>query len=391
MTYAMFLVGLFQCAMLFILGRTGGKLRQKAARDRQEAERKPSEGWPKVALIIPMAGERQNMDRALKSLLDQDYPDFIPVLVTATEDDAACKLIRMLRAEHPQVQHIIAGRAEKCGQKNRNLLAAVEACGAFPDVYVFCDSTHLAEKDFLRCLAGPIARGEAAICTGYHVVLPGDNSIITLAYAQSVLLMRFLQGMAAFTQPWGGALAISRTAFARYDVATLWSSNVVDDCSLAALLQKDGVHIRLCPAALLKTSAHAHPLPVWRAWLERQVLFLKFCMPAQWCILGLFATAVVLPPVWCVWACAADIFGAGSEIASFLALCWLCLVCWVMARWRSFLPSKPPLGRWLQAFFCASLMFAMVWVGTIASRSILWQNCLYRVGKGGKVLSIQRL
>ncbi len=62
-----------------------------------------------------------------------------------------------------------------------------------------------------------------------------------------------------------------------------------------------------------------------------------------------------------------------------------------MARWRSFLPSKPPLGRWLQAFFCASLMFAMVWVGTIASRSILWQNCLYRVGKGGKVLSIQRL
>ncbi len=121
------------------------------------------------------------------------------------------------------------------------------------------------------------------------------------------------------------------------------------------------------------------------------MLFLKFCMPAQWCILGLFATAVVLPPVWCVWACAADIFGAGSEIASFLALCWLCLVCWVMARWRSFLPSKPPLGRWLQAFFCASLMFAMVWVGTIASRSILWQNCLYRVGKGGKVLSIQRL
>ena len=62
MTYAMFLVGLFQCAMLFILGRTGGKLRQKAARDRQEPERKPPEGWPKVALIIPMAGERQNMD-----------------------------------------------------------------------------------------------------------------------------------------------------------------------------------------------------------------------------------------------------------------------------------------------------------------------------------------
>lgn len=390
MNVVFFLLGLVECVLLHFLGRTGKNLEAQAAREREIAATTPPGGWPKIALIIPVAGERQNMDKALESLIEQDYPDFYPIIVTATDDDAACKLVRMLKSEHPRLQHVVAGRAENCGQKNRNILAAVEACGEFPDVYVFCDSTHIAEKDFLRCLVGPIARGEAAICTGYHVVIPRDNTTITLAYAQSVLLMRFLQGMAVFTQPWGGALAISRTAFARYDVARLWADNVVDDCSLAALLKKEGAHVHLCAGALLKTFAQTHPLPVWRAWLERQVLFLKFCMPDQWWVLGLFALLVALPPLWlvCSWAC--GLFGNGTGNGPFLSLCWLCLVAWVMARWRSFLPTPPSPGRWLWAFFCASLMFALVWVGTLASRSILWQNCIYRVGKGGKVLSIQR-
>ncbi len=80
----------------------------------------------------------------------------------------------------------------------------------------------------------------------------------------------------------------------------------------------------------------------------------------------------------------------GGGTAQFLALCWLCLIAWVMNGWRRFLPAPPAPGRWLLAFFCASFMFALVWLGTLFSRSILWQNCLYRVGKGGKVLSIQR-
>lgn len=390
MTVIFFVIGLLQCALLYFLGISGKKLLIKANREKEIVKQIPADRWPKVALIIPVAGERANMDRALESLLDQDYPDFVPIIVTATAEDPACKLVHMLKEEHPFLQHVVAGKADKCGQKNRNLLAAVEACGEFPEAYVFCDSTHIAEKDFLRCLIAPMAQGEAAICTGYHIVLPRDNSIVTLAFSQSVLLMRFLQGMTAFTQPWGGALAISRMAFVRYDIAKLWSTNVVDDCSLAALLQKEGAHVRLCAGALLQTFAQAHALPVWRAWLERQVLFLKFCMPGQWCLLGLFAALVLVPPIWCIYACVEGMLGYGTGMAPFLALCWLSLVSWIMTSWRMFLILRPPLGRWLWAFFCASLMFALVWLGTMASRSIFWQNCLYRVGKGGKVLSIQR-
>ena len=34
--------------------------------------------------------------------------------------------------------------------------------------------------------------------------------------------MRLLQGLSAFTQPWGGAMAMTRAAFERYGVARLW-------------------------------------------------------------------------------------------------------------------------------------------------------------------------
>ena len=61
------------------------------------------------------------------------------------------------------------------------------------------------------------------------------------------------------------AMAMTRAAYAKYAVAQLWVENVVDDCSLSALLQVRGAKVRLCPGALLHTDAVNHSLPVWRA------------------------------------------------------------------------------------------------------------------------------
>lgn len=389
-TVILFFIGLFECATLYFTGRSGQKLEKIGARERELARTAPAGGWPTLALIIPVGKILPQTEKALRSLLEQDYPDFMPIIVTEGAEDEASGAIRHLQAEFPGLRHVTAGEARNCGQKNHNLLAAVADCGDYPDVYVFCDSTHFARPDFLRCLVNPIARGEAGIATGYHIVLPRDNSIVTLAYAQTVLLMRFLQGNASLTQPWGGALAISRNAFVRHNVRALWECSVVDDCSLAALLKKEGARVKLAAGALLETYAQAHSLSVWRAWLKRQVLFLKFCMVGQWLALGFFAALVAAPPLWCACACMDGLLDIGAGTAQFLALCWLCIIAWVMNGWRRFLPSPPAPGRWLWAFFCASFMFALVWLGTLFSHGILWQNCLYRVGKGGKVLSIRR-
>lgn len=385
-----FCAGLAQCGLLYLLARCGRALIRKAEEERAAARFAPQGGWPRAAMIIPVAGAHPRMADALKSLLNQDYPNLMPVLVTATAEEPAAELIGRLREDFPAVRHVTAGPAQGCGQKNHNSLQGVAAVGDAADIYIFCDSTHLARPDFARCLAGPVARGEAAFSTGYHTVEPRDQRPVTLAYALSVLLMRFLQALSAFTQPWGGAMAMSRDAFKRYGVAELWAHNVVDDCSLGALLQRRGAPVRLCAAALLGTEAEDHSLPVWRAWMERQVLFLKFCMPGQWLLLGVLAGLMVLPPVCAALALLGGLLGLGSAAASLLALLWLAALLGALGPWRDFLPRPVPLGLWLWAFVCAVGMFALVYLRSVSARVIVWRDRGYTVGRGGSVLNVRR-
>lgn len=384
------LAGFAQCGFLYLLARAGRTLPKKEEEQAAENRTIPDTDWPVTALIIPVAGEHPSMAAALKSLLSQDYPRLLPILVTATAEEPAARLIRDLLKEHPAARHVVAGEAQHCGQKNHNSLQGVAAAGSEADVYVFCDSTHLARPDFVRCLTGPIARGEAAFSTGYHMVDAGDWRPITLAYAFCVLLLRLLQALSAFTQPWGGAMAMSRTAFRQYGVAELWAHNVVDDCSLAGLLLGRGVHVRLCPGALLRTEAVGHALPVWRAWMERQVLFLKFCVPGQWLLLGLLALLMALPPLCAGLALVGGLLDVGGGGAVFAALLYLAALAAVLYVWRDFLPAPLPLWRWIWACVCASAMFVWVYGRSIPAKGIIWHGISYTVGQGGTVLRMHR-
>lgn len=379
-----------QCGFLYLLARAGRTLPKMEAEQAAENLTIPDENWPRAALIIPVAGEHPNMAAALKSLLRQDYPRLLPILVTATAEEPAARLIRDLQKECPAARHVVAGKAQQCGQKNYNTLQGVAAAGNEADVYVFCDSTHLARPDFVRCLTGPIARGEAAFSTGYHMVDAKDRQAVTLAYAFCVLQLRLLQALSAFTQPWGGAMAMSRAAFREYGVAELWAHNVVDDCSLAGLLLGRGVHVRLCPGALLRTEAAGHALPVWRDWMERQVLFLKFCVPGQWLLLGLLALLMALPPLCAGLALLGGLLNVGSGAAVLAAWLYLAALAAVLYVWREFLPAPPPLWRWILACVCASAMFVWVYCRSIPAKGIIWHGLAYTVGQGGTVLRMQR-
>ncbi|MDR0816426.1 MAG: glycosyltransferase [Desulfovibrio sp.] len=375
-----------QVVFLLLLARAGRGLAVKEALDRAADSAVPEDRWPGVGLVIPVAGAHPRMADALKSLLGQDYPCLLPVLVTATDKEPAAALIRDLQKNFPAARHVVSGQAQGCGQKNHNSLSGVAALGEEADVLVFCDSTHLARPDFLRSLVGPIARGEAEFCTGYHLVRPRDARPVTLAYALCVLLMRLLQALAPFTQPWGGAMAMSRAAFMRCSVAELWARNVVDDCSLAGVLPACGARVRLCPCALLATETIAYPLPVWRAWMNRQVLFLKFCVPEQWLLLGLMALCMLLPLCCTVAALFAALLHLMPE-AAVPALLHLAALTGILYVWRGFLLTPVPILPWLWAFVYAVCMFAYVYAAGLTAKGIVWHGIDYTVGRGGTVLA----
>lgn len=378
--------GLAQCLFLFWLLRTGRRLdvaRLQPAPRRQH--------WPAAALIVPAAGEHPMMEAALRSLLLQDYPGLLPIFVTATAEESAARLIQSLKQEFPLLRHVVAGQAEGCGQKNHNSLAGVAEAGNTVDLLLFCDSTHLANPDFARHLAAPVADGQSDFSTGYHIVRPRDTSLVTLAYAFCVQLMRYLQGLAAsFTQPWGGAMCIRRAAFEHMGLKRFWQGNVVDDCSLAGLLSGLGKRVILSPGALLYTEAEHHKFHVWRAWMDRQILFLKFCVPVQWVLLALLPVLMILPLAMNLWAVIGMACGSVSVHSGMAGGLLLLLLLLVLHGWRCQLCAPGGLWRWCAAFALSVLLFAEVYLRTIVAGGILWHGIWYRVGRGGRVLEVRR-
>ncbi len=381
------LASLAVSGLLFSLARSGRKLRARAAGPTPRAD-----SWPSVGMIIPCAGTHPDMERALRSLLEQSYEgDMRCCLVTATREEPAAQLVERLCAGYEDVTHVVAGRAGGCGQKNHNALSAVAELGDSVDVYVFCDSTHTASPDFLSRLVHPLATGESVFATGYHEVVPADEELVTLGYAFCVLCMRIMQSVSGFTQPWGGAMAIDRATFHARDIGGFWSTNVVDDCSLTTYLQERHVPVHLCPGALLRTRAGHHSGDVWRAWLERQILFLKFCVPSQWVLLTvLLCWTGIVPPlalgVFLAWLgdCLA---GAGWPVA---VACYLASTAAGLSCLRPLLPHHVRLTRLMGALWLTSLTACFTCLKTVPARGILWHGIRYRVGRAGRVLSVLR-
>lgn len=389
MTLLWILAAAAQCALLWALARHGRRI--FSLRTATLSDTVPVT-LPTAALIVPVAGTHPSMAAALHSLLRQDYPHYIPVFVTATDNDPAMPLVRALQAEFPHLRHSVAGRARHCGQKNHNLLAGIANIHQDADIFTFFDSTHPAPPDTLRRLIWPLITGQAQCSTGYHQVYAADTRPVTLAYQICVLLMRLLQAVAVFTQPWGGAMAITRTAYQEYGIEALWQRTVVDDCSLAALALKKKLRVALCPDVVLDTPAQKHTMPVWRAWMDRQVLFLKFCIPLQWYVLGIFAVWMALTPViscFMLLGGLSNILPFAAAWLVFAALAHVLILAFTVLGWRSLTPNAAPARAWLTAFALAIGMFARVYADSIRAKGILWHGVYYTVGKGGVVHNIQ--
>ena len=384
------LAGLLMPALVFVLARSGARLRARQAEPLPDI---PRERWPRVGLVIPAAGSHPAMESAIRSLLSQSYPGgVVPVMVTADDADPASALARKLQAGFPGLRHVVAGKASGCGQKNHNSLAGVRALEAEEGIeaYAFCDSTHLASPDFLRRLCAPLALGEADFATGYHEVVPEDDLPTTLGYAICVLFMRLLQAVGTYTQPWGGAMAVRASVFRAKGIGAFWASNVVDDCSLTLFLRDAGVKVRLCPGALLQTRASRHGLRFWTAWLERQVLFLKFCVPNQRRQLVFGILLVSFVPLT-LGACLASLLllrPSGWLLLSGAACLAACAVS--ASSLRPFVARHVRLVPWLCGYLLASVVFCAASLKTIGASGLAWHGIWYEVGRQGRVVSTKR-
>jgi cellulose synthase/poly-beta-1,6-N-acetylglucosamine synthase-like glycosyltransferase len=346
--------------------------------------------WPSVVLIVPVTGAAPGLPENLTSLLTQDYPDYHVVFVTCDLADPATPVISSLLPHHARARHVLSGPSQSCCQKNHNLLAGLRVFGELGEVLCFCDGNQVASPDWLQALIRPIAVGEALLSGGYHHIIPQDQSLPTLGRAITVLTLYLTKGISWLDQPWGGATAIKGTLFDSLGIRDLWARTAVDDVSLAALLKKANIPIRLVPEVPLSTYLPRQSLSAWRQWLTRQWLYLKFYFPGTWLAAGLaqhLLTALVIGAV------IISLFSPGGGIplrqtcAALAFLIWLSMLGVAL---RALHPRQTSWGRWLTAYYLALFMASFCHLTTWFTRKILWRGISYRVNRLGRVTEINR-
>ncbi len=386
------MIGIISIIMLFMLLAVAGLVLAGGRAVKTEgppAEADPPGGWPPVALIVPATGAAPDLAANLHSLLTQDYPDYQVVLVTRDLSDPATPVISSLIRDHPRARLGLSGPAQGCGQKNHSLLAGLRLVGDAPAVLAFADATRLAPPGWLRALVAPLARGKARFASGYHQIWPRDRGVASRSRAVTVLSLYLTKGISWLNHPWGGATAMERTAFEDLEVARLWAGNVVDDVSLAARLKKAGIPVANAPEAVLSTRLTGDSWREWSAWLTRQWLFLKFCLPGTWLAAGallyllaglvlLSAAALLLAPL--AWA------PPGLTLAATLFLALLTGLGLMLKRLH---PQPGPTGLWLAGFYAAILNGAWRHLLTWPIQHIRWRGLCYHTSRGGRVREIR--
>lgn len=344
-----------------------------------------------VAVIVPIAGINPSYEPSVRSLLNQDYENYNVFFIAQDQDDPAFTLIMELVGESDGVTVSCAGRATRCGQKNFNLLHGVTLAAKDSDIYIFCDAGHIAPSDWITKLISPLLyQNNKVVSSGYHYMSPDEPALVSTGWSLCVLGMSMVKRISWCTQPWGGATGIWKRDFDALKVDSLWRETVVDDVTLAELLQKEKVPVHAVTDADLRTKLDKPTFRSWTIWLIRQWSYLKFVFPVQWFCLGLGGIIFTLLVFLCHILVGCYSFGIVSSAVAVPVSVLLTLFLAATFFLRSFHPVPSKLR-----FYYPALMITLVVAGwchacTWFSPYITWAKIRYKVGKRGKVVEMIR-
>ncbi|MBU1041538.1 MAG: glycosyltransferase [Proteobacteria bacterium] len=334
---------------------------------------------PPLALIIPLSGDSPAIRKSLATLLHQPGVDFSAWLVVRDAEDTAVAAVQELAERFPHAQLVVAGAATRCCQKNHSLLAGIKAAGDAPEILIFCDSSHEAAPDFLARLAAPVARGEAALSTTYHRILPQNPCLPSLCHFFSAQFIHLLQNLPCFRLPWGGATAIRRTVFFRQGIDAIWARGVVDDFTMGPYLQARGIRAAAVPEASLLTRLGPQTWSGWCSWWFRQLLYLKFCMPGTWLAATLAPLGGGVLLGLAVW----DMLRGG-----WLGFAYLAALGCVGALYGGLCQLRLPMWRRALGFFAMQVLTVPCFLATWATNTLRWRGIAYRARLDGTVAAI---
>jgi len=250
---------------------------------------------PPAVVIIPVKGADEHFAEHVRVVQQQSYPAYRVIFAVESEDDPACVALR--DAPKPEdggepiawgcrrVDVVVAGLAERGGQKVHNQLAAMDTLTDADEAVVFADADAMPHEHWLYYMVDILRRGDPVIAgTGYRWFVPADPSRPSLATSVGATInasVVTLMGQWWRTRAWGGSMSILRVALDALDLRGHWAGALSDDYQLSRAVREAGKVVQLVPACVVESPVSF----TWSSFYEfgrRQMRITRLHEPVGW-------------------------------------------------------------------------------------------------------------
>lgn len=219
---------------------------------------------PLVSVVVAGRNESASIERAITSLLDQDWPNFEVIVVDDHSDDDMYEIAR--RYARRGLIRLVRNRSERgrTGRPTASNLGTRVASGEF---VVSLDADTTFDREMLRHMIAPFADPRVGVVAGNILVDGSSGNLVTrlqaLEYAVSIDLHKRWSDLCGRTLQASGAIGAFRRA-AVLDVGA-WDPELAEDADVSLRMIKAGWRIAFAPEGVAVTL----PPTSWRG-LARQ-------------------------------------------------------------------------------------------------------------------------
>ncbi|MFZ5819348.1 MAG: glycosyltransferase [Chloroflexota bacterium] len=209
------------------------------------------EQTPLVSILIPARNEAATIERTIRWLLAQDYPDFEIIVLDDASSDGTAAAVRRASDSDPRLLLFPGlplpenwlGKSWACQQLSRQ---------AKGDLLLFTDADVRWHPGALKAIVRQFQQSRAhllAVFPTQETVTWGERLVIPL---MGMAILGYLPIPAVHHIPWaafaaanGQCLLFERAAYERIDGHQAVKTSLIEDVSLARLVKRHGLRLRL--------------------------------------------------------------------------------------------------------------------------------------------------
>jgi len=321
--------------------------------------------WPPIVAVVPARDEAELLPEVLRSLLDQDYPGELHlILVDDESSDGTAEVARRAAREHASGSRlrVVAAPPRPPGWVGKmwavaSGLRAAEAAGLEPEAWLLADADVVHGRDNLRRLVAR-AQAEHLDLVSLMVRLDAERGSCRLLVPAFVYFFQKLYPFPRVNDPRartagaaGGCVLVRREALARAGGIESLRAEVIDDCALGRAVKRSGGRLWLGLSATERSIRPNTGLgDVWRMVARSAFTQLRHSsLLLAGTLVGLGILHLV-PPLWVLLL---PLHGDGAAAA-------LAAGAWLLAA-TSFVPTLSLYGRslaWALALPLAGALYA---------------------------------